>query len=209
MFLKPTRRRRDGKSQTYWKLVESYRSAQGPRHRTVAYLGELSAGEKSGWAQLKARLNGKPNAPSPPRLFHRPPPTEPVPETVEVNVRQVRMENQLDFGDVYLAWRVWRMLGLAGLLDRYLPVGRAQAPWSLVATVLCLARFCEPSSELHVAEHWYRRTCLPDLLGVGIDRQGSAVPLSRSPAGAEAADRSPPQAAVHHPLRRQLRAAAL
>jgi transposase len=172
MFLKPTRRRRDGKSQTYWKLVESYRSAQGPRHRTVAYLGELSAGEKSGWAQLKARLNGKPNAPSPPRLFHRPPPTEPVPETVEVNVRQVRVENQLDFGDVYLAWRVWRMLGLAGLLDRHLPVGRAQAPWSLVATVLCLARFCEPSSELHVAEHWYRRTCLPDLLGVGIDQIG-------------------------------------
>jgi transposase len=30
--------------------------------------------------------------------------------------------------------------------------------------VLVTARFCEPSSELHIAEDWYRRTALADLL---------------------------------------------
>jgi hypothetical protein len=36
-----------------------------------------------------------------------------------------------------------------------------------MAAVLVAARFCEPSSELHIAEDWYRRTALCDLLQVG------------------------------------------
>jgi transposase len=31
---------------------------------------------------------------------------------------------------------------------------------------LVIARLCEPSSELHIAEDWYRRTALEDLIGV-------------------------------------------
>jgi hypothetical protein len=33
--------------------------------------------------------------------------------------------------------------------------------------VLVAARFCEPSSELHIAEDWYRRTAHCDLLQLG------------------------------------------
>ena len=43
VFLKPKRVRKDGKTHTYWMLVESVRTPKGPRHRTVAYLGELIA----------------------------------------------------------------------------------------------------------------------------------------------------------------------
>src|SRR5712692_2524040 len=35
-----------------------------------------------------------------------------------------------------------------------------------MAAVLVLARLCEPSSELHIAEDWYRRTALEDLLAL-------------------------------------------
>jgi transposase len=35
-----------------------------------------------------------------------------------------------------------------------------------VAFILVAARLCEPSSELHIAEDWYRRTALEDLLGI-------------------------------------------
>ena len=38
------------------------------------------------------------------------------------------------------------------------------------AAVLVAARLCEPSSELHIAEDWYRRTALSDLLGVPDER---------------------------------------
>ena len=36
--------------------------------------------------------------------------------------------------------------------------------------ILVIARLCEPSSELHIAEHFYRKTALPDLLGVPVEK---------------------------------------
>ena len=36
-----------------------------------------------------------------------------------------------------------------------------------MAALLVSARLCEPSSELHIAEDWYRRTALADLLQLG------------------------------------------
>ena len=41
-------------------------------------------------------------------------------------------------------------------------------PWPSVAAILTIARFCEPSSELHIEHTWYRRTALEDLLGVPV-----------------------------------------
>ena len=39
-----------------------------------------------------------------------------------------------------------------------------------IAAILVIARLCEPASELHIAEDWYRRTALDDLLGVPEER---------------------------------------
>jgi transposase len=39
-----------------------------------------------------------------------------------------------------------------------------------VAAILTIARFCEPSSELHIEDTWYRRTALEDLLGVAVEK---------------------------------------
>ena len=57
-----------------------------------------------------------------------------------------------------------RVAGLAELCEQLLPAGKEQVPWAKMAAVLVTARLCEPSSELHIAEDWYRRTALPDLL---------------------------------------------
>jgi transposase len=40
----------------------------------------------------------------------------------------------------------------------------------VVAAILSIARFCEPSSELHIADTWYRRTALEELLGVDVQQ---------------------------------------
>ncbi len=47
-----------------------------------------------------------------------------------------------------------------------MPQGREEVPWSTMAAILVIARLCEPWSELHIAEDWYRKTALSDLLGV-------------------------------------------
>ncbi|MEK7378418.1 MAG: IS1634 family transposase, partial [Candidatus Binatota bacterium] len=41
--------------------------------------------------------------------------------------------------------------------------------WAEVVAILVIGRLCEPSSELHVAERWYRTTALEDLLGVATE----------------------------------------
>ena len=50
-----------------------------------------------------------------------------------------------------------------------MPGTRPKISWSDVASVLVIARFCEPSSELHIAEHFYRTSGLSDLLGIAED----------------------------------------
>src|SRR5512135_3104808 len=99
---------------------------------------------------------------SQPGLFDEELPTEPV----TVVPSRLRLERGRRFGDVWLAWKLWQALGLDTWLEKCLSRGREDVSWSLMAAVLVIARFCEPSSELHIAEDWFRRTALDDLLGL-------------------------------------------
>jgi transposase len=170
MFLRRCERRKNGKSHTYWALVESIRTARGSRQRVVAYLGELKASERSGWAQLGPRLQRR-ERPQP-SLFDPPHYDDPLAdeERVLVRLKDIRLERLRDFGDVWLAWGLWRLVGLDTLLESLLPPGREEVPWPTVAAILTLARFCAPASELHIENVWYRRTALEDLLGVPVEQ---------------------------------------
>lgn len=170
MFLKKHLRKKDGKSHQYWSLVESYRTPKGPRNRIVAYLGEIDRAGQKGWTNLSRELNGKSSTIIQPSLFEEKRETEPVPENVVVNVRGVRVEKTTDFGDVYLGLLLWRTLGLDELFKRILPDGREEIDWALLSAVLVIARFCEPSSEMHICDTWYPRTALPELLGISSEK---------------------------------------
>lgn len=169
MFLRRCQHRKNGKAHCYWALVESQRTAKGSRQRVVTYLGELKPSERNGWAQLGRRLDHK-ERPQP-SLFDPPRVDEPASdEPVFVQLKNIRLERLRDFGDVWLAWGLWRLVGLDAFLEQVLPRGREDVAWPLVAAILVLARFCEPSSELHIEHTWYRRSTLEDLLGVPIDK---------------------------------------
>jgi len=51
-----------------------------------------------------------------------------------------------------------------------MPRGKEDIPWAHMALVLVICRLCNPSSELHIAEHYYKSTALPELLGVPADK---------------------------------------
>ena len=170
MFLRRYRRRKNGKTHSYWALVESYRTGRGSRQRVVAYLGELKRGEENGWAQLGRSLSGRKR---PQRsLFDPPHYDDPLDdeEPVLVRLKGVTLERTRDFGDVWMACGLWRLLELDKLLERLIPAGREEIPWPTVAAILAIARFCEPSSELHIEEKWYPGTALDDLLGVPAEK---------------------------------------
>lgn len=169
MFLRRCKRKKNGKRHTYWALVESYRTGRGSRQRVVAYLGELKSSEQSGWAQLGRRLDGRSR---PQRSLFDPPhyddPDDDEPVTIDL--KGIRLERIRDFGDVWLALGLWRLLGLDKLLSERMPEGREEVRWHAVAAILTIGRFCEPSSELHIEDSWYGRTALEDLLGVSSDK---------------------------------------
>jgi transposase len=170
MFLRRCVRRKSGKRHTYWALVESYRTARGSRQRVVAYLGELKRSEQSGWAQLGRRLSGKHRLQR--SLFDPPHYEDPADddEPVLVRLKGVALDRLRDFGDVWLALGLWRLLELDQLLDGLIPRGKEEVPWSTVAAILTVARFCKPQSELHIEDTWYRQTALDDLLSVPVEK---------------------------------------
>jgi transposase len=157
MYLRATTRKKDGKRHRYWRLVESVRIGRRVIQRTVAQLGELDAEGRLRARALARHLIGSPEQG---RLFE----DGHADVTVPVRLKGIRVERPRQFGDVYLALALWRGTGLEELCESLVPVAKEQVPWAKMMSVLVAARLCEPSSELHIAEDWYRRTALSDLL---------------------------------------------
>lgn len=161
MFIRPCYREKDGKRHAYWALVESYRTARGPRQRVVAYLGELTEQKRRG---VKRAATGAPSEPR--ELFDAP--SEPV--WVEVDATKVEVRRDRQFGGVWLGWQLVKQLGLDAFLAGVMAGGREDVSWAVMTWVLVLGRLCDPSSELHLAEHGYAQSALSDLLGVAEDK---------------------------------------
>ena len=168
MFLRRNTKKKNGAGYDCWTLVESVRTARGPRQRIVATIGKLPGldrEERIGWDEISRILSGKPRLEA--GLFSQP---EDPPSWATVNLSGVSVERLRRFGDVYLGLLLWNRLGFAEFCKQQMPSGKEEISWSIMAAVLVLARFCAPSSELQIAESWYDKTALDDLLGVGGDK---------------------------------------
>jgi len=159
---------KDGKAHTYWRLVRSVRNGSKVRQETVAQLGELDAQGRADARALARRITGRAEQYE---LFEDP---APVPAKVEVRLDRVRIERARSFGDVWLGWTLWRALQFDEVCAEQMLDGREAVAWSTMTAILTIARLCEPSSELHIAEDWYRRTALEDLLGVPAEQVNEA-----------------------------------
>ena len=161
MYLRRCYRAKDGKRHAYWALVKSVRTARGPRQQVVAYLGEMDQAGRLGIQQAAQGNRSDPQGelfPSPPTRY------------IQVDLEAVHVESVRTFGGPWLGLQILRKLGLTHLLDRLIEPGREDVAWPMMAWVLVLSRLCEPSSELHIAEHFYEHSAIADLLGVPADK---------------------------------------
>jgi transposase len=199
MFLRPYKRFKDGKEHTYYAVVESERTPDGPRQRTVAYLGELNHDQERRWQRTVIFYNRQGDAQQL-RLF---PDDDEValpddPDIVRIRLKQVGWTNGRRFGDVWLAWQLWRMLRLDEIVQRHLlPNKHSCRPADIVA-IEVINRLCGPCSEFALAERWYASTGLEDLLGVA-DAEVTKDRLYRTLDGLRAA-----QQAIEDDLQKQL-----
>jgi hypothetical protein len=171
MFLRKNRKRFAGEQYEYWTLCESVRTERGPRQRVVATLGKLSDEDLvAGWEDIEALLEGR--GPSPRQMefgeVARRQTQQPGWELADL--KNLSVERVREFGNVYLALALWRRLGLHELLEELMQSGREEVPWSEVAAVLTVGKFCGQASELGIAEEWYARTALEDLTGIGAEQ---------------------------------------
>jgi transposase len=167
MFLRRNRRKFKGESYEYWTLVESVRTSQGPRQRLVATVGKLPGLNdevRVGWEHIGEILDGRAHQ----RDFLKQEPDPP--QWARLDVSRLRVERLRSFGDVFVGLALWRRLKLDRFFDEAMESGREAIPWSRVACILALARFCAPSSELQIADFWYGKTALDDLVGVSTDQ---------------------------------------
>ena len=167
MYLRRNHRRSGGECYEYWTLVESVRTARGPRQRIVATLGKLpglDAQARVGWEHIGEILDGRVHE----RDLLEAEPEPPAWATVDTS--RVRVERLRRFGEVYLGLALWRRLKLDAFFDEVMAPGREEIPWGVMAGILVLARFCAPSSELQIADFWYGKTALDDLLGVAPEK---------------------------------------
>ena len=161
MYIRKKTRIKDGKRHDYWALVESYRTESGPRQRTIACLGELDKAGRLGILGAARCDHSYQN-----HLFKE----EPAPEWVEVNVKGVRVENIRDFGGPWVGLELIRRLRLDRFFSEHIAKGRERVSWADLVLVLVICRLCRPSSELHIAEHFFEQTSLADLLGIASNR---------------------------------------
>ena len=179
MFIRQYFKQENGQRTAYWALVESYRAANGPRQRVVAWLGKLDEAGRLG--VLRAAEEAKQSAAHDDQYGSLQQPLnhqlqfefddEPVPQPrwVEVNAAGVRVENLRQFGGPWMALHLIRTLQLDMFLKTVMEDGRESVPWDDTSLILIIARLLEPSSELYISEQWYPKTSLPDLLGVSED----------------------------------------
>ena len=164
MYLRHSVRHKNGKQHSYWRLVRSVRRGGKVVQETVAQLGELDAEGRANARLLAQQITGSAQQRE---LFEA---AAPDAQRVAVRLDRVCIERARWFGGVWLGWKLWRALKLDELCAELMPEGRETVPWAQMAAVLVIARLTEPSSELHIAEAWYRTTALEDLLGLPIER---------------------------------------
>ena len=162
MFLKKTLLKRKNKTYVNYQIIEAYRAEGKSRQRVVANLGDICRLDREGWRRLARRLAGEPVEET--ELF-----SSEKRHTAEIRLKEVRWENPRDFGDVAAALHVWRLLGLEEVLSHHLPRGKMKIIPSEVVAILSINRLCRPLSE-HALSRWYRRTALPELLGISADK---------------------------------------
>ena len=166
MFLRPNRRSKDGKDHTYWSLVETVRTPNGPRQKTLCYLGELNSSAQARWVRTVEVFNEQGEAQQL-KLFpsHLEPPAVD-PQVARVLLNKVRLERTRQFGACWLGLELWKRLELDRFFEATLDHEPADVPWSRVAALLAINRLCAPGSELALEQRWYPSTALDDLLGI-------------------------------------------
>jgi hypothetical protein len=168
MFLRQTRRKKDGKTHSYWSVVENQR-VDGGRvvQRPVLYLGEINSSQAAVWRKAIEVLDEDAGRPQTLALFPEDRCTAAASDAsiVQLRLSEMRLCRPRQWGACWLAGQLWRELQLDRFWADRLPPSRKGTQWHQVLQVLVYYRLIAPGSEWKLHRDWFGRSAMADLLG--------------------------------------------
>jgi hypothetical protein len=151
MFLRCSKRRKDGKEHLYWSVVENRRlSGNRIMQRHALYLGELNGRQEASWRKTVNLFGQDDDAPQQVALFpeeHAPdqPGVDELP-VVRIRLAQMSMRRPRQWGACWLGCELSRQP--AAFWQERLKPGREGTPWEQVLQTLVLYRLIDPGAAL-------------------------------------------------------------
>jgi hypothetical protein len=167
MFLRQTRRKKDGKTHVYWNIVENRRLDDGRVvQRQVLYLGEIHSSPAAAWRKAIEVFDEASGEPRTLALF---------PEdrceaidnasVVRVCLSALTLRRPRQWGACWLGGQLWRELQLDRFWTERLPPSRKGTRWDQILQVLVAYRLIAPGSEWKLHREWFGNSAMADLLG--------------------------------------------
>jgi Transposase DDE domain len=168
MFLRKTRRKKDGKTHDYWSVVENKRVAGGRVvQRHVLYLGEINSSQAAVWRKAIEVLDDDTGQSRTMALFPEDRcavgPSEA--SVVQLRLSDMRLCRPRQWGACWLAGQLWRELQLDRFWGDRLPPSRKGTHWDQILQVLVSYRLIAPGSEWKLHRAWFGNSAMADLLG--------------------------------------------
>ncbi len=166
MFLRFSRRHKDGKEHRYWSVVENRRAGKQVVQRQVLYLGEVNDSQREAWREAISVFDEDTQEDRQIALYpaDRDLPTHAEGCGVRVRLDQMALRHPRRRGDCWLALHLWEELELEGFWRERLPGSREGTDWVKVLQVLTVYRLLDPGSEWRLHRDWFGQTALGDLL---------------------------------------------
>src|SRR6202521_3884265 len=158
MFLRHTKRKKDGKEHRYWSIVENRRVGGGRVvQRPLLYLGEINDSQELAWRKSIAVVEEGAAAPRPLSLFPE--------DRCEGGLAELRWCRRRRGGGCWLAVNRWRELALDRFWAERLGPSRKGTRWHQVLLLLATYRLLAPGSEWRLHRQWFEGSAMADLLG--------------------------------------------
>ena len=168
MFLRQTRRQKDGKTHSYWSVVENRRLEDGRVvQRHVLYLGEISPSQAASWRKSIEVFDEDAGHQRTLALFPEDRATVVTSDSsiVQLRLSEMRVCRPRQWGACWLAGQLWSELQLDRFWSDRLPASRKGTRWDRVLQVLVSYRLIAPGSEWKLHRDWFGRSAMADLLG--------------------------------------------
>jgi transposase len=168
MFLRFTRRLKDGKEHRYWSIVENKRCTGGKVvQRPVLYLGEINDSQREAWCRVIEAFDEDSQGHRQMALF---PAERAVPDHaksygVQVRLNEMQLHRPRQWGACFLACHLYEQLELDLFFAARLPNSREGTRWQHILQTLVCYRLIDPGSEWRLHRQWFEQSAIGDLIG--------------------------------------------